>query len=87
MEFQPDFRHIVQAASNKKPARLPLYEHQINNEFIEKVISEPIVFDESDAATMRYAYRLLCGFWKEMTYDTISFEGGICPILPDHGVF
>ena len=85
MEFQPDFRHVVQAASNKKSERLPLYEHQINNEFIEKVIDEPIIFDEKDASTMRHAYRQLCAFWKEMTYDTISFEAGICPMLPDHG--
>ena len=26
-----------------------------------------------------------CRFWREMTYDTVSFEGTIVDILPDHG--
>ena len=27
MNFQPDYRHIVDAAYNREAARLPLYEH------------------------------------------------------------
>ena len=29
-KFQPDYRHVVNAAKNREAARLPLYEHIID---------------------------------------------------------
>ncbi|MDW7679027.1 MAG: uroporphyrinogen decarboxylase family protein [bacterium] len=84
-EFSPDYRFVVDAAFNRKPGRLPLYEHQINFEFIEKIIGENIEPASADSDELLCSYQRLCQFWKGMTYDTISFEAQICPILPDHG--
>ena len=38
MNFQPDYRHILQAINNKRPKRLPLYEHLINIPVMEKIL-------------------------------------------------
>lgn len=87
MDFEPDFRHMVAAARNQKPARLPLYEHAIAPAITARVLgvdmTEPP--DGSSHADLEAYYRNICRFWREMTYDTVSFEAQICPILPDHG--
>ena len=85
--FQPDYRNIVDAANNKRPARLPLYEHIINAEFIEKAkgISFAQLQRSSDESDLREFFRRFCGFFKEMTYDTVSFEVCIIEILPEGG--
>jgi len=38
MEFQPDYNNILNAVSNRKPNRLPLYEHIISPFIMEKVM-------------------------------------------------
>ncbi len=86
MSFKPDYRNIVDAAYNRRPARLPLYEHLINIDFIEKVLDRPLaeLISGSDADVLEY-FKHYCGFFKDMTYDTVSFEFCIGPILPDSG--
>lgn len=85
MSFQPDYRHMIAAATNKKPSRLPIYEHQINHGTISRVLGMELRKPEGRDADYRDYYSKICRFWKEMTYDTVSFEAGICPCLPDHG--
>ena len=41
--------------------------------------------DGAGRAAYRRFYGNVCRFWKEMTYDTVSFEGTIVEVLPDHG--
>ena len=36
--FQPDYRNVLDVLHNRKPKRLPLYEHLINVPFIEKTL-------------------------------------------------
>ena len=36
--FIPDYRHVVDVASNRRPARLPLYEHIISPVVMERVM-------------------------------------------------
>ena len=38
MKFQPDYHNIVDAATNKKPKRIPLYDHIIADEVMEAVL-------------------------------------------------
>ena len=85
--WQPDYRHIVDAALNRRPARLPLYEHHIDVPVImAKVLGRDMTTPENgNAADWHDWVEKVCHFWREMTYDTVSFEAGICPILPDHG--
>ena len=85
MAFEPDYHYIIDVASNKKPERLPLYEHQIDASFIEKIMDEPLDMETRDFSELSNSYEKICKFWKMMTYDTISFEVLVCPILPDHG--
>jgi len=86
MNFEPDYRNILQAAQNKRPPRLPLYEHIIDPEFMEKAtgrkFAELLNGEESD---IREFFRHFCRFWKDMTYDTVSFEVIITEILPAGG--
>ncbi len=37
-EFIPDYNNILQVLYNRKPKRLPLYEHHIDLPFINKMI-------------------------------------------------
>ncbi len=86
MPFQPDYCNIVDAANNKRPVRLPLYEHIINVGFIEKAQGNPFAdLQTGDDADLREFFRRFCGFFKEMTYDTVSFEVCITEILPEGG--
>lgn len=38
MKFQPDYHNIVDAAYNRVPARLPLYEHLISWSAMEEIL-------------------------------------------------
>ena len=86
MSFQPDYRYLLLAANNQKPQRLPLYEHIISPAIMEKVLNqsfaELFLGNDKDLEAFFTHY---CRFFKEMTYDTVSFEICITEILPDHG--
>jgi len=38
MTFEPDYRIIVDAATNRKPSRLPIYEHAIDESIMALVL-------------------------------------------------
>jgi uroporphyrinogen decarboxylase len=86
MEFQPDYRNVELAARNRRPPRLPLYEHFINDDSIERFIHNPLAGlvhgDQNDRVEY---FRRVCEFWKSMTYDTVSFEVCTCEIFPGGG--
>ncbi|MBN1460227.1 MAG: hypothetical protein JXA57_11875 [Armatimonadetes bacterium] len=86
MVFTPDYRHMVAVLDNQRPRRLPIYEHLINPEFMELVLdtqfAELIAGDDADVDEF---FRQYCRFYREMTYDTVSFEVCITSILPDSG--
>jgi uroporphyrinogen decarboxylase len=77
---------IVNAASNRKPKRMPIYEHLINDTFMEKCTGTKFaaLLNGNDSDLDEYFARY-CGFFKQMTYDTVSFEVCIGSILPDSG--
>ncbi len=85
-QFEPDYRNILDAAQNHRPARLPLYEHIINAEFMNKVKGADFLdpTDESPAYLKTF-YERYCSFFREMQYDTVSFEYCITCILPGGG--
>ena len=86
MDFQPDYRNMEAAAKNEKPARLPLYEHLINPESMEKILdirfAELLDGSQSDC---RQFFEQYCGFYHRMTYDTVSYEVCVTEMLPDGG--
>ena len=87
MAFRPDYKNILDAARNKKPKRLPLYEHIISPEIMEKIIGSNFAKYEcsNDDAELHTYFTNVCRFFKEMTYDTVSYEFSIISILPAAG--
>ncbi len=84
--FEPDYRHLLDVLANRRPARLPLYEHIVCPSIMERIrgVAFAALLDGDDA-DRRAFFRHFCDFFREMTYDTVSFEVCIVDILPDHG--
>ncbi|MGE5223310.1 MAG: uroporphyrinogen decarboxylase family protein [Omnitrophica WOR_2 bacterium] len=86
MNFQNDYRYFLDAVNNRKPRRLPVYEHLINPPFMEKLLNIQFAgCREGNESDLEFFFQNYCGFYQEMTYDTVSFEVCITEILPDHG--
>jgi len=86
MKFIPDFRHLAAVMQNKRPKRLPLYEHLISTLVMEQILDHPFAeLAKGDKADVLEFARQYCRFFQEMTYDVISFEVCITEILPDNG--
>jgi uroporphyrinogen decarboxylase len=83
--FQPDYRHTLQVLYNRRPERLPLYEHHIDPPFISRATGKEIVLQGVKPSDLDAYYSDITGFWKEMGYDAFDYEAAICDILPDHG--
>jgi uroporphyrinogen decarboxylase len=86
MKFVPDYHNIIAVTGNKKPSRLPLYEHIISPEAMEEILGVEFADLEhgNDADRMQF-FTQFCRFFREMTYDTISYEIGIIGALPAQG--
>ena len=79
----PNYMNIVNAALNKPSERIPLYEHSISDVFMEKVTGNRFrhLYSENP---VEY-YRHYCAFFRDMGYDTVSFECGLGPVMPGSG--
>jgi len=84
-DFIPDYTNLLEVLNNRRPQRLPLYEHHIDAPFISKVLGENIDPSGLNPEELTDYYKKVIGFWKEMTYDGFDFEAAICDILPGHG--
>jgi len=87
MSFQPNYKNILDVALNRKPERLPLYEHIISPEIMEKVLGGKFAEYElsNDEDELRHFFKHYCRFFETMTYDTVSFEFPIIYCLPAQG--
>ena len=84
--FQPDYRHMLDVLKNTRPARLPIYEHIISPEIMEAILGETFAeLEHGDSADLEAFFSSYCRFFHDMTYDTVSWEVTVTPILPDHG--
>ncbi len=83
--FEPDYRHILQVLYNRRPERLPLYEHHIDPPFISSALGKEVILQGETPADLDDYYSTITSFWKEMGYDAFDYEAAICDILPDHG--
>jgi len=86
MTFEPDYRNLVAAANNQRPPRLPIYEHLVNPETMELYLD--VRFHEllaGDAKDLRRYFEVYCGFYRQMTYDTVSYEVCATEPLPGGG--
>jgi uroporphyrinogen decarboxylase len=83
--FQPDHSHMLQVLYNRRPERLPLYEHHIDPPFISRATGKEMILSGSRHSDLDAYYTEITSFWKEMGYDAFDYEAPICDILPDHG--
>jgi len=84
-KFQPDHTHVEAVLHNKRPQRLPLYEHHIDVPFIEKATGKELTLTGTSTQDYESYFREIIAFWKDMTYDAFDFEAAICDIYPGHG--
>lgn len=85
-QFAPNYRHFEEVVHNRRPERLPVYEHLINVEMMEKILDDsfaPMV--DGGTSDQDEFFRKYSGFFRAMTYDTVSFEICITEFLPGHG--
>ena len=77
---------MLDVLNNKRPKRLPIYEHIISPEIMEQILdvkfADLLAGNNSDQMEFFSHY---CRFFKKMTYDTVSFEVTVTDQLPDHG--
>lgn len=86
MSFQPNYRHMLTVMENKRPERLPLYEHKISPLVMEEILGESFAdLEEGDKSDLGEFFSQYCRFYQEMTYDTVSFEVTLTRSLPGHG--
>lgn len=84
--FEPDYRHIEQAARNQQSHRLPLYEHIICKEMMESILG--VRFSQlknGNHAEKAEYFKHYCDFFRKMGYDTVSYEECIGPVMPASG--
>lgn len=82
MNFQPDYRHIVNAAYNREAVRLPLYEHIVSADVIGKITGKVFSFlYDGDDNDIREYFRLYCQFFRDYGYDVIPLR---MLYRPDH---
>lgn len=86
-DFTPDYRHIVCAAQNRWPDRLPLYEHIIGGGAMKALLGRNPYeeMESSDPAEQRHGFGDFWDFWRRAGYDTASFECCVTPVLPGNG--
>ena len=85
-QFVPDFSHFLDAMVNKRPHRLPLYEHIISPHIMERVLNAEFAeCVHGNAADLAHFFGQYCSFFNNMTYDVVSYEVCITDIWPGHG--
>ncbi len=82
--FEPDYRHIIDAAYNREAKRLPLYEHGFDATVVEKILGKEVVpLLGGNLADKTEGYRRICEFAVRHGYDCIPFEALVCSIIQD----
>lgn len=84
--FEPNYQNVVDAAYNRRPERLPLYEHVISDKIMEQILGKKFahLIGQSPQANREY-FANYCGFCKQMGYDIVMYEGCVTAVLPDGG--
>jgi len=85
-KFVPDYRNIVNAATNKKSDRIPLYEHSISASIMEKITGKKIKdLPGGNFSDIKEFYRQYNHFFPDMGYDTVSCEFNAGEPMPGSG--
>jgi len=82
MKFEPNYQHIIDAALNRIPSRIPLYEHGISAIIIEKITNRN--FTEllwGSYADKKEYFGIVAQFCIDHGYDVMPYEGCINNIV------
>lgn len=72
---EPNYRFFLEAMKNKKPERMPIYEHNIDAGFIEKAIQVSMTeLMNGTPADQKKFMKYYVDFWVNNGYDTVSYE-------------
>ena len=53
MTFQPDYHYMLDVLANRRPARLPIYEHIISPDIMEQILGVPFAaLEAGDPSTL-----------------------------------
>lgn len=78
--------NIVSAARNIEVQRIPLYEHIIEPMIMEEIIGKSFAaLYDGDNRDLDAFFKEYCGFFRDMGYDTVSYEELIGPAMPGSG--
>ncbi len=82
--FEPDYRNLVDCAYNRKPRRIPLYEHNVNAGIIERITGQTFVsfFFEQN---YKEFFKPYCKFFLDYGYDAVTYESCVTEFLPYGG--
>ena len=80
MSFRPDYHNLVDAARNRKPARVPLYDHVVSPVVIEALTGRPFAHLLERDPEKYFAE--FCDFFLKSGYDAVPYEFCITDILP-----
>ena len=86
MRFEPDYTILADAARNRERERFPLYEHKIDPLVMERVTGTQFAALYGGAEReLDEFFTHYCAFYRNMGYDTVSFEELIGPAMPGSG--
>ncbi len=84
--FEPDYTHLLDAARNREPRRLPLYDHSIAYSTMEKILGRSFADGiNGKGAELDEFFENLALFYRTMGYDVIVFEALISDVMPGNG--
>jgi uroporphyrinogen decarboxylase len=86
MKSEPNAGRFLAVMRNEPPDRLPIYEHIICADIMEEVLDTTFAgLINGDEADQGEYFRRYVSFFRDMTYDVVSFEVCVTGILPEHG--
>ena len=86
MSFTPNYQNIVDAARNIQPKRLPLYDHTVSDKKMEEILNCKFVqYLEGPEKNLDLYFQNYCRFFREMGYDTVSYEVCVGDAMPGSG--
>ena len=82
--FTPDYRNFEAVMHNRRSDRLTLYEHIIQPQSMVQIFDGPDngLRHSKNEADVDEFFRQFCKFFKEMTYDVVSYEECINTFFP-----
>ena len=82
MNFEPDYRVVVDAAYNRKTPYIPLYEHNVCFGFFDTITAtDSSTLLEGSFTDKQEFFRRYTRFLKEHGYDVVPFEGCVVELV------